>query len=275
MVRRNEATRGIIALATASALLAGCAQTPLGPTVQVMPGPGKSFDAFQFDNSSCKGFAADQVKGQAEAANQRAVGAAALTTVLGAGLGAAVGGGWGNAGQGAAIGAAGGAATGTAVGADMSSNDQVNIQVQYDNAFSQCMYAKGELVPGYAPPAPMPQVAGSGGPNPALVRAVQGELVRLSYLQDTPDGVAGGHTRTAIRAYEQANGMAPDGAISNRLLARLQATPTNQTATAKAPANWVAPAGSPASAPAPAAATAASAQAPAAPANWVAPTKTQ
>jgi Putative peptidoglycan binding domain len=273
IVCSRAAGRLLLALGMSSTLL-GCATTPMGPTVAVMPGPGKSFEAFQSDNALCKSFAGDQVKGQADAANQRAVGTALLTTVLGAGLGAATGAIGGYAGGGAAVGAAAGAGTGTAIGAANSTDAQMNIQQQYDNAFSQCMYAKGELVPGYAPPAPMPQVAGSGGPNPALVRAVQGELVRLSYLQDTPDGVAGGHTRTAIRAYEQANGMAPDGAISNRLLARLQATPTNQTATAKAPANWVAPAGSPASAPAPAAATAASAQAPAAPANWVAPTKT-
>ena len=51
---------------------------------------------------------------------------------------------------------------------------------------------------------------GGGGPDPALVRAVQSELVRLSYLQDTPDGVMGGHTRSAIGNYERANGLAVD-----------------------------------------------------------------
>ena len=85
-------------------LLAACAQTPMGPTVQVMPGPGKSFDAFNYNQSVCKQFAAQAVAGQAENANTRGVGAAALTTVLGAGLGAAIGGG-----RGAAIGAASGA----------------------------------------------------------------------------------------------------------------------------------------------------------------------
>jgi len=276
MTLRFQTTRGVIAIAAISTLLSGCAQTPLGPTVQVMPGPGKSFDAFQADNTQCKGFAAGQVQGQAEASNQRAVGAAALATVLGAGLGAAVGAPWGSAGQGAGIGAAGGAATGAAIGADMSSNDQVNIQVQYDNAFSQCMYAKGEMVPGYAPPAPTPAVASYSGPDHSLVRAVQSELVRLSYLQDTPDGVAGAHTRAAIHAYQTANGLPPDGTISPGLLAHLQATPTNQTATAKSPANWVAPAGAtPASATAGGtpSATPAVATGPAAPAGWVAPAK--
>lgn len=268
MMRRTDTRRKIIAFTAAGALLTGCAQTPLGPTVQVMPGPGKSFDAFQTDQSSCKVFAANQVRGQAEQSNQRAVGAAVLTTLLGAGLGAAAGGGWGAAGQGAGIGAAAGAATGTAVGADMSASDQYNIQVQYDNSFSQCMYSKGEMVPGYAPIASASGPVAYGGPDPALVRSVQSELVRLSYLQATPDGVQGPRTRSAIQSFEHANGMAVDGISSGKLLAKLQGTPTGQAAaTASAPTGWVAPAGTPA---AQSAATSASA---AAPASWVAPTK--
>lgn len=50
----------------AAVALSGCAMTPMGPTVQVMPGPGKTFDAFQTDNNSCKFYAADAVKGQAD-----------------------------------------------------------------------------------------------------------------------------------------------------------------------------------------------------------------
>jgi hypothetical protein len=268
-------TQRLVAFATVSTLLAGCAQTPLGPTVQVMPGPGRSFEAFQADQSNCKVYAADQVKGQAENANQRAVGAALLTTLLGAGLGAAAGSGWGAAGQGAGIGAGAGAATGAAIGADMSSGEQVGIQVQYDNAYSQCMYAKGEMVPGYAPPsvaAAVPSSYAAAGPDPALVRAVQGELVRLSYLQSSPDGVQGGATRAAIRSYEKANGLAVDGNSSSRLLAKLQATPTGApAATASAPAGWVAPAQGAAVTPA---STSASVSAPAAPSNWVTPVKT-
>ena len=119
----------------------------MGPTVQVMPGRGKTFETFQSDQAGCKSYAAGQVSGQAEAANQRAVGAALLTTVLGAGLGAGIGAAAGDAGAGAAIGAAAGAGGGTAFGAGNSANDQASIQQQYDNAFSQCMYAKGEQVP--------------------------------------------------------------------------------------------------------------------------------
>jgi hypothetical protein len=139
----------LIIAAGMAAMLTACAATPMGPMVQVMPGRGKSFDAFQVDQANCKYYAQGQVQGQAEAANNRAVGGAVLTTALGAGLGAAIGGAAGNVGAGAAIGAASGAAGGAAYGADASSQAQYSIQQQYDNAYAQCMHAKGNLVPGF------------------------------------------------------------------------------------------------------------------------------
>ena len=151
MIGRHIVARHLVISGAIVATLAGCAATPMGPTVQVMPGPGKSFDTFQNDQAICKGFAAEQVKGQADAANTRAVGGAVLATALSAGLGAAVGGAYGNAGAGAALGAATGAGAGAAFGAGNTQYEQLSIQQQYNNAFSQCMYAKGELVPGFAP----------------------------------------------------------------------------------------------------------------------------
>lgn len=142
-------TRRILVAAGILATLAGCAETPIGPTVPVMPPPGKPFEAFRSDDAICRNFAAGQVAGQAEHANNRALGMAALTTVLGAGLGAAVGGGYG-----AGIGAGSGAVLGSGIGAGSSSRMQGNIQGLYDIAYSQCMYAKGNLVPGA--PAPVP-----------------------------------------------------------------------------------------------------------------------
>ena len=230
--RRRLTTYCTVGLLTPALLLAGCAQTPMGPTVQVMPGPGKSFDAFQGDQGACKDFATQSVAGQAQVANNRAVGAALLGTVLGAGLGAAIGGG-----RGAGIGAASGVVGGTAVGMQSSAMDQMNIQQQYDNAFAQCMYAKGEMVPGYGSMM-MSGSAGPGpsGPDPALVRAVQGELARLDYLQGSPDGAFGPRTGNAIRSFEQANGMPADGVPSRRLLARLEATPNGGASSPGRPA---------------------------------------
>ena len=144
-VGRGFVSAGIVAM------LAGCAATPMGPTIQVMPGPNKSFDTFQTDQLVCKNYAEQQVQGQADVANQRAVGGAVLGTVLGAGLGAAVGGAYGNAGAGAAIGAASGAGAGTLYGANASTQAQWSIQQQYDNAYAQCMYSKGNQVPGFVP----------------------------------------------------------------------------------------------------------------------------
>jgi hypothetical protein len=274
MIARSVSRKALCGISAIGLLLSGCAQTPLGPTVQVMPGQGKSFDTFQADQANCKGYAADQVRGQADASNQRAVGAALLTTALGAGLGAAAGGFSGAAGSGAAIGAAGGSVVGAGIGAQNSSNDQLNIQQQYDNAFAQCMYAKGEMVPGFTPivAAPAPRVA--TGPDPVLVRGTQTELIRLHYLNDTADGAMGPRTSAAIRTYQQASGLPADGSVSQSLLARLQSTPSSAgvapasaPATAQAP-GWVAPTTQGQTA------GATPVSAPAAPSGWVAP-KTQ
>lgn len=129
--------------------IAACAQTPMGPTVQVVPGPRKSFEVFQNDGAGCQQYAQGAVAGQAETANNRAIGGAVLGTVLGAGLGAAIGGG-----RGAGIGAASGALLGTAGGTGYSADAQGGIQAQYDNAFAQCMYSRGNRVAGLPDPSP-------------------------------------------------------------------------------------------------------------------------
>lgn len=58
-----------IASIAALVALAGCAAPPMGPTVAVMPGPNKPFEAFQTDQAVCKQFAEQQVGGPG-AANQ-------------------------------------------------------------------------------------------------------------------------------------------------------------------------------------------------------------
>ncbi len=139
-------------------LLGGCAATPRGPTIQVMPAPNKPFSVFEDDMAVCKNYASQQIAGQADTANERALGGAVLGTVLGAGLGAAVDGG-----RGAGIGAAAGGVLGTGMGAGSSDRSQHGIQYQYNTAFAQCMYAKGNQVPGFQPmsatPPPPPYAA--------------------------------------------------------------------------------------------------------------------
>jgi hypothetical protein len=127
-------------------LLASCAETPMGPTVPVMPGPNTSFSQFQNDQAVCRNFADQAVRDQAQGANLRGIGTAALTTALGAGLGAAIGGG-----SGAGIGAAAGALGGTALAARNTSNANTSIQNQYNNAFAACMFSLGNSVPSMGP----------------------------------------------------------------------------------------------------------------------------
>jgi uncharacterized protein YcfJ len=133
----------------------------------VFPAPGKPFDVFQGDQALCKQFAAGEVRGGAQSANNRQVGTAVIGTLLGAGLGAAIGGG-----RGAAIGAGAGALGGTAVGAGPVQNEQYSLQQRYDLAYSQCMYSRGNQVPGYAPPAapPPPGYYAPGYPPPGYPR---------------------------------------------------------------------------------------------------------
>lgn len=151
-----QATAGVLAV---SLLATACATPPLGPRVSVMPGQNKPFEVFQQDQAMCRNYASQEVGGEAQSENNKAVGGAILGTVLGAGLGAAVGGG-----RGAAIGAAGGAVAGTAVGAGGSQRGQYGIQAQYDNAYSQCMYSRGNQVPGYQYGPPPPYGPPSYGP---------------------------------------------------------------------------------------------------------------
>jgi hypothetical protein len=146
-------------------VLGGCATLPTGPSVMVLPTPGKPFDVFQGEDATCRRWANQQI-GQTpqETVNQNTATNAALGTVLGAGLGAAIGAVSGNPGAGAAIGAGGGLLGGTLSG---SNNAQVygrEAQRRYDIAYQQCMYAKGNQVPGsgqssrrtYAAPPPPP-----------------------------------------------------------------------------------------------------------------------
>jgi outer membrane lipoprotein SlyB len=150
---------------TAIVLLAGCASAPQGPTVPVMPAPNKPFQVFQEDQSVCQSYA-QQVIGPAQQQLQnQQVGSAVIGTVLGAGLGAAVGGG-----HGAAIGAGAGAVAGTAYGANSAGYESMNMQQRYDMAYSQCMYSRGNQVPGFQPPPNYPYTAppppNSGYPPP-------------------------------------------------------------------------------------------------------------
>jgi uncharacterized protein YcfJ len=143
--------RSLLLLAVAS-MVAGCSTVPMGPSVAVLPGPEKPFDVFQADDMVCRQWASQQIGGVSpgQKANQNVAGGAALGTLAGAGLGAAVGAATGNVGAGAAIGGATGFAGGTAAGSSAASGSRYELQQRYDIAYQQCMYSKGNQIPGVA-----------------------------------------------------------------------------------------------------------------------------
>lgn len=150
--------------------LAGCASTPYGPTVAVMPSPTKPFDVFRTDDADCRALASAQVSGEVDAARRKAFGAAVLTTALATAAGAAIGAAGprasSSAGQGAAVGAGVGALAGAGIGASVSQDGQSGIQQRYDIAYAQCMYARGNQVPGYQAPTPSEPPPGFEPPRP-------------------------------------------------------------------------------------------------------------
>jgi outer membrane lipoprotein SlyB len=135
-------------------VLTGCASIPVGPSVMVMPGPGKPFDQFQADQAICMQFAQQQIGvNPNEVAQKQVLTGAATGAVLGAATGALVGHGYDRT---TASMAGAGLLFGTAAGAGAAGQSTMTLQRRYDIAYQQCMYAKGNQVPGYPMPAYLP-----------------------------------------------------------------------------------------------------------------------
>jgi len=137
------------ALGAGAIALAGCAVVPSGPSVRVMPAPGKPFEVFVAEDQYCQSYAR-QTQGTStqEAANTSAVGSAVVGTAVGAAAGALIGGNGRSAGTGAGL----GLLVGSAAGAGESSRSGYSAQRRYDISYEQCMYAKGNLLPGQSLP---------------------------------------------------------------------------------------------------------------------------
>ena len=130
------------------ALLAGCVAVPTGPRVAVMPAPGKPFDLFVLEERECRRYAEQSIGlTRNDVSAQNVVGSAAVGTAVGAAAGALVGGE-----RGAAAGAGVGLLAGTASGSSQAAYAGADAQRRYDVAYQQCMYAKGNQIPGYAQP---------------------------------------------------------------------------------------------------------------------------
>jgi hypothetical protein len=157
--------KAMLPAALAALFLGGCMTVPSGPSVLVLPGSGKNFDQFRVDDMDCKQYASLQIGGSDanQAASDSVARSAALGTLVGAAAGAAMGGQ-----RGAGVGAGTGLAVGTMAGTGAGNASAYGLQQRYDQAYMQCMYAKGHRVPvsrsfeamhpapppGYAPPPP-------------------------------------------------------------------------------------------------------------------------
>lgn len=154
----------LFVLGTMAASLAACVSLPEGPGVMVLPGSGMSFEQFRQDDGFCRQYAAEQLGRSAEeAGTHTAVTGAAVGTAIGAVAGAAIGGR-----RGAGVGAGTGLVVGSLAGAGTAQVSVQEAQRRYDNAFVQCMYAKGHRVPvsGHYSPERLPAAPSYPPPPP-------------------------------------------------------------------------------------------------------------
>ena len=167
-----------LAVLLPAALVSACATTPTGPSVMVLPGSGKTFEQFRFDDNECRQYALQYSGGKEadQASSDSGLRSAAAGAAIGALAGAAITRSGHGAVAGAGLGGAGGAIAGTGTGAASART----VQGRYDVGYQQCMYAKGHQIPmaasrydrrGYqapstTPPPPPPPPSSSAPPPP-------------------------------------------------------------------------------------------------------------
>lgn len=145
--------RNVVVTSAVLMSLAACVSAPTGPTIAIMPREGKPFEVFQQEDQQCRAFAINAVKDTSNTALKEGATSAAIGTALGAAAGALIqGGNHANVGTGAGVGLLGGAA----IGAMNSAGKENQAQTQYNIAYQQCMYSKGNQVPSYPAPSSRP-----------------------------------------------------------------------------------------------------------------------
>lgn len=155
-----RAIKRLIIPSIASCTLGACVSLPTGPSVMTLPGSGKSFEQFRYDDYECRRYAYEQVGGitPRQSAQASGVESAAIGAGLGAAAGAAIAGGGG-----AAIGAGTGLLAGGLAGSGTASTSAYVNQQRYDMGYIQCMYAKGHRVPVSGRISGGPPVSTGGG----------------------------------------------------------------------------------------------------------------
>jgi hypothetical protein len=160
---QTHTLRRLLGFGLVTSLLGACVELPTGPTVAVMPGPYKPFEVFTSEEQTCRGYAQQQIgvsPGDAEA------GSTAAGAVAGAALGAATGALIGRSGGAAGVGAGIGLLAGSSIGNDNGARSARYLQYRYNVAYEQCMYAKGNQVPGYVSANAAPRYSTPPPPPP-------------------------------------------------------------------------------------------------------------
>jgi hypothetical protein len=136
----------ILGLSTLAAIssLAACTSIPTGPSMMALPGSGRSFEQFRYDDYYCREFASEQIGGTTP--NRASISSSVTSAAVGAGLGAAAGAALAG-GRGAAIGAGTGLVAGSLAGTRTAGASGYASQQRYDTGYVQCMYGKGHRVP--------------------------------------------------------------------------------------------------------------------------------
>ena len=165
-------SRDLKLLAPVTALiLAGCVALPTGPSVMVLPGTGRSFDQFRYDEGVCRQYAYQEIGGQT--AEKAQIDAGVTSAVVGTAVGALAGAAIGGHSRDTATGAGVGLLMGSAMGSSAASASAYDAQRRFDQAYIQCMYAKGHRVPlpqGYSAPRYSAPPTYASPPPPAAPR---------------------------------------------------------------------------------------------------------
>lgn len=146
-------------------VLAGCVPAVMAPTVVATPGPGKLPADFASDHAACTVQVSQKIAPAIAAANNQVAGTALLNVMTGTGDNA------------------------VAVNAQATAT----LQQQYDAAYSACMYAKGNNVPGYymqptyyAEPTPAPRPKKRVAHKPSPPKAESGQASNPGFVVPAP-----------------------------------------------------------------------------------------
>jgi hypothetical protein len=161
--------KGLWISAAAAAQIVGCSSAVQSPTVVVAPAQDKSPSAFAADNSTCTAVATQQGEAAKNSANMQIAGSAVMNAAFSAGNSVAAGA------RGSMV--AANAATGALTSAIASGQAaQATLQRRFDLAYAECMYARGNSLPGFA--------SGSAKPASAVLGSAQNlmQIARSRFL---------------------------------------------------------------------------------------------